>query len=641
MTVRLTFLSRSLLVSLLAGVALSSVVGCGADGPIIVSTEESSGAAVQGMLHGGQSPISGAHIYLMAANTTGYGSPSISLLTNGDGQDSVGYYRLTNSIGSFNIQAGDYTCTAGQQVYALAEGGNPGIPGTVDNTAAQQMAVLGSCPASGTFIGAVTYIYIDEVSTIAAAYSLAGYAVDSTHVSSSGTAAATTGIANAFSTASNLASLTYGYAYGTTPAIPGYSSSSHLSANGTVPVMEINTLANIIASCVNTNSSSSSACTTLFGYAKNPSGVAPTNVADAAINIAHNPTANVANLYPLGGSTPPFSPALSAAPVDWTIYIKFTAPNTSAPVRIAIDGAGDVWIPNTNNNTITELGPNGQVISGTAGYSNSKCSGPVSVGFDSLGDLWVSDRSDDNLCEYLSTGAAKAQFATVNASNYSLTFDSNGYIWVPGSADVAAYNSGGTKEAAFASTAENAADATDGSGTIWAVSYTSASVIHYTSLTTSTSYSPGLTNPTAIAFDSSGNLWISNGGVNGVTKFVPSTGKGTNYTGVAGLAAPYMIAVDGLGNVFTGNENGTISELSPSGGAISGSKGYETPAYTNYLANPAGTVDEFPEWGVYGLAVDGSGNVWATDLDGDIYEYVGLANPVVTPLTYTKLGVRP
>jgi len=59
---------------------------------------------------------------------------------------------------------------------------------------------------------------MDEVSTIAAAYSFAGFATDAVHVSSSGTALAQTGIANAFANAANVETLGTGAALATTPA---------------------------------------------------------------------------------------------------------------------------------------------------------------------------------------------------------------------------------------------------------------------------------------------------------------------------------------------------------------------------------------------------------------------------------------
>ena len=35
------------------------------------------GGAISGRVHGGQNPMNGAHLYLMAVNTTGYGGPGI------------------------------------------------------------------------------------------------------------------------------------------------------------------------------------------------------------------------------------------------------------------------------------------------------------------------------------------------------------------------------------------------------------------------------------------------------------------------------------------------------------------------------------------------------------------------------------
>ena len=107
------------------------------------ATGSAAGARLAGVVHGGQQPIVGAHVYLFAANTTGYGgagiaastsNASLSLLTSGSGttQDVSGgatngdYYVTTDGSGSFSI-SGDYTCTAGQQVYLYALGGNPGL----------------------------------------------------------------------------------------------------------------------------------------------------------------------------------------------------------------------------------------------------------------------------------------------------------------------------------------------------------------------------------------------------------------------------------------------------------------------------------------------------------------------------------
>ena len=108
------------------------------------------GSAIKGNVHGGQQPVAGAHVYLMAAGVSGYGGASTSLLVPSSTglSDSVGAYVQTAADGSFSI-TGDYTCTANTQVYLYVLGGNPGAG---VNSAAGFLAALGNCPSSGGFV---------------------------------------------------------------------------------------------------------------------------------------------------------------------------------------------------------------------------------------------------------------------------------------------------------------------------------------------------------------------------------------------------------------------------------------------------------------------------------------------------------
>ena len=110
-----------------------------------------------------------------------------------------------------------------------------------------------------------------------------------------------TGLANAFLTAGNLVSLAKGTAFATTPA-----------GNGTVPQIKINTLADIIATCVNTKVNTSAACTTLFNATPNAAGVKPTTTFDAVLNLAQNPTITSTNtgLINQPSAVSPFQPYL-------------------------------------------------------------------------------------------------------------------------------------------------------------------------------------------------------------------------------------------------------------------------------------------------------------------------------------------
>src|ERR1017187_8539753 len=106
--------------------------GGGVDGTGGVRTPGGGGAKLTGVVHGGQNPISGAHVYLFAAASgasgagqAAYGGAGIAASTSNASQsllnatstghsDSLGAYVLTGSDGSFSI-SGDYTCTPGQQ----------------------------------------------------------------------------------------------------------------------------------------------------------------------------------------------------------------------------------------------------------------------------------------------------------------------------------------------------------------------------------------------------------------------------------------------------------------------------------------------------------------------------------------------
>ena len=136
-----------------------------------------------------------------------------------------------------------------------------------------------------------------------------------------------------------------------------------------MPQTEINTLANILAACVNSTGPSSTQCTTLFSNAAS-SAFVTTDTATAALNIAHNPGPNstvVGNLFGLQTAHSPFQSGLTSAPNDFTIAISYTGGGLNSPVPLAIDASGDVWVGNTASgaNTVSEFSPLGAVISGS------------------------------------------------------------------------------------------------------------------------------------------------------------------------------------------------------------------------------------------------------------------------------------
>ena len=613
-----------------------------------------------GRAYANQKAIAGAHVYLLAANTTGYGgmglaasstNASVSLLSAAKTRqsDQVGAYVLTGADGSFFI-AGDYSCTPGSQVYLYALGGSNGA-GT--NTATGLLAALGACPSGGTF-AATPYVVMNEVSTIATAYAFAGFATDATHVGSSGTALAQVGIANAFANAGNLETLGTGAALATTPA-----------GNGTVPQAEINTLANILADCTSTGAASSNGCSLLLGDALSggSTGSTPTDTASAAINVAHNPGVNIASLYALPSSTPPFASALTAQPNDFTVAIAFTGAGLNFPSAIAIDGSGNAWALNTwaifsLDHGISELSPLGAAISGASGFSGGGLSAPLSLAIDGSGYVWVANNGNSSVSKFGPSGAAIT--GPTGFLGAALSYPDSMAIEGSGNVLVASYGNGTVSEfssagavlsgyTGFGGAARPYGIAIDGAGYAW-VTDTYGSDIdkmldgHFILVNgLPGAVGGGLNAPSGIAIDGSGNVWADNAN-NSISKFNSSgnaVSSSSGYTG-GGLSGSKSIAIDGAGSVWTASEsNDSVNEFTGTGSPISGASGYTGGGLTNPVS----------------LAIDGSGDVWTANYgypvnNGSVAELIGAATPVITPIAAglpatptangsSNLGTRP
>jgi len=252
-----------------------------------------SAIALHGRAMGGQQPVTGATIKLYKVSTSGDGAASSSMLSSGV---------TTASDGTFSITS-DYTCGSATEVFLVLTGGNPGQSSTNPNL--ELMAALGPC--SG--LSSISFVGIDEVSTVAAVAALQPYMSAPTSVGSSSYDAGA--LAADFTTAAELAALATGTSPGT--GIPsGY----------TVPSSLINTLADIITPCVNSTggtAGSSTLCGSLFTYATPPGGTAPTDTTTAVLDILNHPTLNTSNLF--GLITAQFQPALTSAPSTFTIQV--------------------------------------------------------------------------------------------------------------------------------------------------------------------------------------------------------------------------------------------------------------------------------------------------------------------------------
>jgi hypothetical protein len=311
--------------------ATCGLIGCSAVGvvPNISTTPSPAVAAkVSGSVHGGQQPISGATIQLYAVGTTGDGSAPTALLTSTVQTGPTGGFSINNL----------YTCPAGDPlVYITATGGNPGLPSGT-NSAITMMAALGACSS----LSSSTFIQMNEVTTVAAAAALAPFITAPFNIGSS--PADATALAAAFNTAAAFADFTTG----TSPGA-GQSATPTTFGQG-IPVTTINTLANVLAACVNspggTVSDTSTPCGMLFSLTGSP-----TDTASAVIALEKAPAAyNTAGIFALASPTAPFQPQLSTAP-NGSFGIAVITPNGGSPHIMTIPSTvypgAALWIVST------------------------------------------------------------------------------------------------------------------------------------------------------------------------------------------------------------------------------------------------------------------------------------------------------
>ncbi len=254
------------------------------------------------------------------------------------------------------------------------------------------------------------------------------------------------------------------------------------------------------------------------------------------------------------------------------------------PSGLAVDASGNVYVADFGNNLIRKITPTGVVTtlagSGTAGSTNAtgiaaSFNQPAGVAVDAAGNVYVAD-SGNSLIRKVTSAGIVTTLAGSGAAQYS-----------------------------------------DGTGV-----------------------SASFYQPTGVAVDTSGNVYVADGGNNLIRK-ITSTGVVTtvaggsssgsiNGTGTAALFfEPSGIAIDKSGNLFVADlGNYLIRKITPAGIVTTlagrGVKG---------SVNGTGAAASFN--GAGGLTVDASDNVYVADFGNNVIRKITSAG-IVTTLGGTK-----
>jgi hypothetical protein len=363
--------------------------------------------------------VAGATVQLYAASANGYGQPFVY----SSGTSLLGNNRVTTDTnGNFSI-TGDYTCpSSATLVYLVATGGNPGLPGNVNNSALAEMAALGPCGS----LTAATFTQVNELTTVASVWPLRPFMT--TYASVGTSAGNPQGLVNAFASVNKLVNIQTGTLNG--PALP---------AGAILPIAKLNTLADIIASCINSSgpTGGTTPCDQLF-QATATGGVLPTDTIGATLAIAQSPQTNLAALTTLANASPPYQPTLAATPNDFSIVISYSGAGLAAPSAAAADASGNIWIPNSRTNTVTVVDAVGAsssdltgYLSGVTGFISPLLNAPSAVAIDISGNGWITSQGDNTVVALSPAGVTLGTYTGGGlAAPSAIAFDYVGNAWI-------------------------------------------------------------------------------------------------------------------------------------------------------------------------------------------------------------------
>jgi len=353
-----------------------------------------------------------------------------------------------------------------------------------------------------------------------------------------------------------------------------------------------------------------------------------------------------------------------------------TAARFYHPSGVALDASGNIYVGDSDNDTIREVTPAGVVttLAGLAGNIGSadgtnnaaRFNSPRGVGVDSSGNVYVADYYNDTIRKITPAGVVTTPaglavlYGNVDGAGGAARFDSPSGVGVDSSGNVYVADTlsqtirkitpaGAVTTLAGSAAAPGSADGTnnaarfydpfgvavDGAGNVYVADTGNNTIRKITSsgvVTTlaglagtiggadGTNSAARFNGPSGVAVDSSGNVYVADNYNHTIRKITPA-GAVTTLAGLSGVPGgadgtnsvarfntPFGVAVDGSGNVYVGdNGNSTIRKITPAG-AVTTLAGLSGNLGIDDGTGKAARFD-YPR----GVAVDGSGNVYVAD----------------------------
>lgn len=317
---------------------------------------------------------------------------------------------------------------------------------------------------------------------------------------------------------------------------------------------------------------------------------------------------------------------------DSTIVAIDSLPSFNSPAGIAIDAAGNLYVADYGNNLIRKITPAGVVSTlAGSGYQGkidetgnlASFDGPKGIAADAQGNLFVADAGNNRIRKITSAGvvstiAGSDSTGVLNGIGINATFFGPEGLTVDASDNVYVADAGNDQIRLVTAA---------GVVTTFATNVTSS---------TGTLAPNSFNNPTGVALDGAGNVYVANYLSNNILLVNPS-GNVSLFAGIDTISGakngpansatfyfPNSVAIDGTGNVYVSDGvNNLIRKITP-GGMVS------TLAGSGFAGavDSTGTAASFS--GPAGLAVDASGNVYVADSNNNLIRKITPAGVVTT-----------
>ncbi|MGP8243002.1 MAG: hypothetical protein ACLQVN_00615 [Bryobacteraceae bacterium] len=320
----------------------------------------------------------------------------------------------------------------------------------------------------------------------------------------------------------------------------------------------------------------------------------------------------------------------------------------NAPLGVALDAGGNLYVADTGNNAVRKISPNGTISTaagnGVAGYSSdgvqastTSLNGPEGVAVDSLGNLYIADTINDRVRLVSPGGIISTVAGTGSSAVYAPIWDNTGVSTTTGD--------GGPATAAAIVLPTDVA--LDSSGNLYIADYGNGRIRQVVKGTIETlagaagglpleigqlAASEQLTGPTGLAVNAASIVYFAEGSIGTGSGLAPgdfriwevnstgllavAAGNGLeSYSGDGGPAAvaqlntPAGVALDSSGNLFVADTlNHRVRKISPAGvittvagNGVAGFSGDGGAATSAQLDSPMG------------VAVDRDGTIYIAD----------------------------